>query len=161
MRRVCERAQPGTPCLQPWLSAAQLSQTLSWHRQGLWWGSHSCGPVAGPPNVFPKFSLQLERLMCQQVTECISSLWAYSPAGRTMPAVVPVLPSSPGMPFPRTAEGPSADAATGCHFILLCFAQLKRSISHKVCFPAIKINTTVTRGCRVHAKLLRLGLWLG
>lgn len=133
-RRACEQAQPGTPSLQPWLRAARLSQTLSWH-----WRKAVVGfPQLRSPDVFLKFSLQLERLMCQQVTECISSLWLYSPAGRTMPAVVPVLPSSPDMPFPRTAEGPSADAATGCHFVLLCFAQLRRSISHKVCFPAVK-----------------------
>ena len=70
-----------------------------------------------------------------------------------MPAVTSVLPSFPDVPFPRTVEGQSVDTAPGCHFVLLCFPQLKRSVLHKVCFPAVKINTTVTRGCRVHAEL--------
>lgn len=91
--------------------------------------------------------------MCQQVTVCVSSLWAHGPTGKTMPAVTSVLPSFPDMPFPRAVEGQSVDTATGCHFVLLCFPQLKQSVSHKVCFPAVKINTRITRGCRVHAEL--------
>jgi len=71
-----------------------------------------------------------------------------------MPAVASVLPSFPAVPFPRPVEGQSVDTATGCHFVVLCFPQLKqRSVSRKVCFPAIKINTTITRGCRAHAEL--------
>lgn len=45
------------------------------------------------------------------------------------------------------------DAATGCHFVLLCFVQLKRGILHKVCIPVIKITTMITGGCSVHAEL--------
>lgn len=91
--------------------------------------------------------------MCQQVTGCVFSLWAHGPTGKTMPTVTAALPSFSAVPFPRTVEGQLVDTARGCHFVILCFPQLKPSVSHKVCFPAIKINTTVTRGCRVHAEL--------
>lgn len=33
--------------------------------------------------------------MCQQVTVCVSSLWAHGPMGRMMPAVTSMLPSFP------------------------------------------------------------------
>lgn len=64
-----------------------------------------------------------------------------------------MLPSFPDVLLPRTVKGQSVDTATGCHFILPCFPQLKPSICHKVCFSAVKINTTVIRGCGVHTEL--------
>lgn len=65
--------------------------------------------------------------MCQQVTVCVSSLWAHGPTGRMMPAVTSMLP--------RMVEGQLVDTATDCHFVLLCFPQLKWSVECKVCFP--------------------------
>lgn len=73
--------------------------------------------------------------MCQQVTVCVSSLWAHGPMGRMMPAVTSMLPSFPDMPFLRTVKGQSVDTATGCLLVLLCFPQLKRSVSPKVASP--------------------------
>lgn len=70
-----------------------------------------------------------------------------------MPTVTSLLPSFPDVLLPRTVKGQSVDTATGCHFVLPCFPQLKPRICHKVCFSAIKINTTVIRGCRVHTEL--------
>lgn len=73
-------------------------------------------------------------------------IWSDRPSDAT-------LPSCPDVPFPRTVEGLSVDTATGCHFVLLRFLQPKRSVSRKVCFPAVKINTVTSRGCGVRGEL--------
>lgn len=56
-------------------------------------------------------------------------------------------------PWWTISQDNRVDAATGCHFVLLCFVQLKRGILHKVCIPVIKITTMITGGCSVHAEL--------
>lgn len=70
-----------------------------------------------------------------------------------MLAVTSMLPSLPDVLLPRTVKGQSVDTATGCHFVLPCFPQLKLRICHEVCFSAIKINTMVIRGYGVHTEL--------